>query len=233
MERKSFLFYESFYLAVKDLPKDVQLEVYTAIIRYALYGEEPVSPRPFTASIFALVKPNIDSYTLRVSNGQKGGRRRKDIDVVGNNSTTDTAPSPQPYTATFADEVARMKTDTDWITSAVCKNYSIPAAEAISRLDQFLCHCETECVGKPHSNYDDARRHFCSWMRKACTAEAITPPSATPAATKCKSGRKAYEERKARERDERDAMYQQKRPTPDEINSIIARHSRPAPDNSQ
>lgn len=36
--RDSFVFYRSFYDAIKDLPRDVQGEIYTAIMEYSLYG---------------------------------------------------------------------------------------------------------------------------------------------------------------------------------------------------
>ena len=52
------------------------------------------------------------------------------------------------------------------------------------RLASFLNHCRCEYEGKPHDNINDAKRHFCSWMRKAYTshtepedAQELPPPS--------------------------------------------------------
>ena len=43
--RESFVFYRSFYDAIKDLPRDVQGEIYTAIMEYSLYGKETENQR--------------------------------------------------------------------------------------------------------------------------------------------------------------------------------------------
>ena len=75
MERDSFIFYKSFYEAIRDLPRDIRLEVYTAIMEYALYGRQPEELKPFAKGIFTLIKPNIDVNTARFENGKKGGRK--------------------------------------------------------------------------------------------------------------------------------------------------------------
>lgn len=41
MARDSFVFYRSFFEAIKRMPPDVQTEVYPAIVEYALDGKEP------------------------------------------------------------------------------------------------------------------------------------------------------------------------------------------------
>ena len=38
MDRESFIFYRSFYEAIKCMPQDVQAEIYPAICEYALFG---------------------------------------------------------------------------------------------------------------------------------------------------------------------------------------------------
>lgn len=71
MERESFIFYRSFYEAIKDLPKDIKLEVFTAIVEYALYGRLPEDLKPFARGMFTLIKPNIDVNIVRFENGKK------------------------------------------------------------------------------------------------------------------------------------------------------------------
>lgn len=82
--RDSFVFYRSFYEAIKDLPRDVQGEIYTAIMEYSLYGKETDNLKPITRSVFTLMKPQIDVNNKRFENGKKGaeygckgGRPRK------------------------------------------------------------------------------------------------------------------------------------------------------------
>lgn len=75
--RESFVFYASFYEAIKELPEETQLELYTAICKYSLYGELP-ELSPISRALFTVIKPNIDTATARyiasVENGKKGGR---------------------------------------------------------------------------------------------------------------------------------------------------------------
>lgn len=71
--RDSFVFYRSFYEAIRDLPRDVQGEIYTAIMEYGLYGKETEQLKPIARSIFILLKPIIDANNSRHENAKKGG----------------------------------------------------------------------------------------------------------------------------------------------------------------
>ena len=75
--RDSFIFYRSFYEAIKDLPRDIEGEIYTAIMEYSLYGKETDNLKPVARSIFTLIKPQIDVNNKRFDNGCKGGRPLK------------------------------------------------------------------------------------------------------------------------------------------------------------
>ena len=74
------LFFPSFYEAIEDLPDAERLGAYDAIIRYGLYGELS-DMSPVVKSLFALMKPVIDSsqrrYHAAKENGIKGGRPPK------------------------------------------------------------------------------------------------------------------------------------------------------------
>jgi len=72
--RDSIIFYRSFYEAIKMLPRDVQGEIYTAIMEYGLYGNETEDLKPIAHSIFSLIKPQLDANSKRYNNGCKGGR---------------------------------------------------------------------------------------------------------------------------------------------------------------
>ena len=72
--RDSLIFYKSFYEAIKELPRDVQGEIYTAIMEYGLYGSETEQLKPIARSIFSLIKPQLDANNKRYENGCKGGR---------------------------------------------------------------------------------------------------------------------------------------------------------------
>ena len=75
--RDSFIFYRSFYEAIKGLKSDVQGEIYTAIMEYSLNGKETENLKPMARSMFILIKPLIDANTKKFENGCKGGRPKK------------------------------------------------------------------------------------------------------------------------------------------------------------
>lgn len=72
--RDSFIFYRSFYEAFKELPRDVQGEVFTAICEYSLNGITTENLKPIARGMFTLIKPQLDANNQRYKNGAKGGR---------------------------------------------------------------------------------------------------------------------------------------------------------------
>ena len=52
MERESFVFYRSFYEGIKELPRDIQGEVLTAIMEYGLNGVTTENQKPITKAMF-------------------------------------------------------------------------------------------------------------------------------------------------------------------------------------
>ena len=93
--RDSFIFYRSFYEAIKDLQRDIQGEIYTAIMEYSLYGKETDNLKPVARSIFTLIKPQIDVNNKRFDNGCKGGRPlKKETKEKPNNNQKETKEKP-------------------------------------------------------------------------------------------------------------------------------------------
>lgn len=168
MERDSFIFYRSFYEAVKELPKDIRLEVYTAIMEYALYGKSPEGLKPFANGIFTLIKPSIDSNNTRFENGCKGGRKPRKATAATPAATSAATPKPETF-ATLDEEITRLKAEQIWADS-VRKQFDITAEEFTTRLDRFAGHICCESEGRPHDSLTAAKRHFCSWMRIAYKA---------------------------------------------------------------
>ena len=157
MEREYFIFYRSFYEAIRCMNEKVQLQVYTAIAEYALDGIEPTNLCKEAQGMFLLIRPVIDANNSRFKNGKKGGRPRKNPLPVA---------SEPVYSKSFKEESDKMKSDDIW-QEGVCMQFHISKDELLTRLDRFPTHCETECSDKPHRSYGDAQRHFCSWMRIA------------------------------------------------------------------
>lgn len=79
--RDSVVFYRSFYDAIKNIPKDNQLEVYNAIMDYSMYGVDP-DITGIALALFLAFKPQIDANNERYVNGTKGGRPKKEKHMV-------------------------------------------------------------------------------------------------------------------------------------------------------
>ena len=84
MERETFVFYKDWLNVIRDLPSEVQLEVYQAIAEYAIYGNL-IELKPLAKVAFGFVKQTIDRDTQkyisikekRKEAGAKGGRPLK------------------------------------------------------------------------------------------------------------------------------------------------------------
>lgn len=68
--RDSLIFYRSFYEAIKELPKETQAEVYTAIFEYSLNFEE-LELNGLAKTIFTLIRPQLEANNKRFVNGSK------------------------------------------------------------------------------------------------------------------------------------------------------------------
>jgi hypothetical protein len=86
--RNSFVFYISWWEAIKNLPRDVQGDVLTAIIEYGLYGETTEQLKPIAKAMLAMAKSQIDINNQRFENGKKGGRPKPDNNQKGTKQKT-------------------------------------------------------------------------------------------------------------------------------------------------
>lgn len=76
MARDSFIFYRSFYEAIKEVPEDSQLQIYKAISIYALEQEE-IELTGISKAIFSLVKPQLDANYKKYENGKQNKSKTK------------------------------------------------------------------------------------------------------------------------------------------------------------
>ena len=79
-KRDSFIFYRSFYEAVKVLSKEDKADLFEAIAIYALDQKNFVL-NPLPKAMFKLIKPQLDAnykrYSVGIKNGQKGAKYGK------------------------------------------------------------------------------------------------------------------------------------------------------------
>ncbi len=93
--RDSFVFYKSFYEAIETLPKTKKVYLYEAIVRFALFSEEPKLDG-MLQGMFNLIKPQLSANLARYENGKKGGRPRnqKETETKPNNNQKKTNQEP-------------------------------------------------------------------------------------------------------------------------------------------
>ena len=84
MKKETFLFYADWLNVIRDLPSEVQLEVYQAIAEYAIY-DNLIELKPLAKVAFGFIKQTIDRDTQkyisisekRSEAGKRGGRPLK------------------------------------------------------------------------------------------------------------------------------------------------------------
>ena len=74
--RDSYIFYRSFYEAIKELPNENQLEIYNAIAEYSLNFKE-VELSGLSKTIFTLIKPQLEANNKKYLNGSKPKQKQK------------------------------------------------------------------------------------------------------------------------------------------------------------
>lgn len=174
MDRDSFVFYRSFYEAIKCMPSDVQAEIYPAICEYALLGKQPKNLSEVAKGMFALIKPNIDVNTTRFENGKKGGRKKQAKKQDGT--------SEPAYALTYEQEVEQMRSDEKW-RKTICDDFNITAEEYEKRLSRFLDRCNEDKARKGkehHDSFVDCQSHLRYWMTKVYPQQQTIAPQPMP-----------------------------------------------------
>ena len=75
VNRKSFIFYDSFYKAMSYLNDKEKIQYIEAICNYSLF-DITIDMDLKIEAMFALIKPQIDANIKKRENGKKGGRPR-------------------------------------------------------------------------------------------------------------------------------------------------------------
>lgn len=72
--RESFVFYRSFWDAIREMEEPDQLAMFRAICAYALDGKAPALTSAIHRAVFAAIRPNIDTNNAKREGGKRGGR---------------------------------------------------------------------------------------------------------------------------------------------------------------
>ncbi len=112
--KESFIFYRSFYEAIKDLDCDTKVEIYDAICEYSLNQKE-TEIEGMGKAILTLIKPQIDANLKRYKNGCFGGRPK--TKTKPNENQKETKPKPNDNdNVNVNDNVLNICTESDTST---------------------------------------------------------------------------------------------------------------------
>lgn len=100
------IFYDSFYTAIKNLSDEDRLQIYDAIIGFAVEGKEPEKLNSIPQMIYTIAKPMMEANIERKKNGSLGGRPRKDGLPPNRNKFLNFTPSGTDWNK-VADEVVK------------------------------------------------------------------------------------------------------------------------------
>lgn len=98
LKRGGFVFYHSYYDAVKALPREEKLAFIEALMDYAFYDKTPVFDNATKSIAFGLIRANMDvnnrRYDANVANGKKGGAPKGNANAK--RKTTQKQPKNKP-----------------------------------------------------------------------------------------------------------------------------------------
>lgn len=132
--RNSFVFYGSWWEAIKNLPRDVQGDVLTAIIEYGLTGVTTGQLKPIAKAMLAMAKTQIDINNQRFENGKKGGRKK-----TGSNQT-ETKPKPSSNQTETKPKPNVNDNDNDIKEISLSRDKEIPRLEKDIKMPLDECH---------------------------------------------------------------------------------------------
>ena len=93
--KESFVFYRSFYEAIKMLPEEDRLQIYDAISELALNGNQ-TETTGYASVVMKLVEPQILANNRRYKNACKGGRPKNQTETKPKPKSNQTETKPKP-----------------------------------------------------------------------------------------------------------------------------------------
>ncbi|WP_417873890.1 DUF6291 domain-containing protein [Xanthomarina gelatinilytica] len=190
MERDSAVFYRSFYEASKDLPGEVQTDIYRAMFEYAFYKNE-IDLEGTAKAIFTLIKPQLDANIRKYENGKNGGRPSKnenqeETKPKAKNNQEETKPKGNENVSASANASLNYNSNADVdgyaekVTIAAARDLFLKNEEVVSAIKELfliksdselkewlrLYHLHLTTEKKSEKTPQDYISHFKSCMKK-------------------------------------------------------------------
>ena len=113
MEREGFVFYRSFYDALKGMEAEMCKACFVALCEYGLNGNDNTDD-PVAAAILAMARPTIEKNNQMYENGKKGGRPKNQTKPNENQIKPNETKTNQPETKQKPTETETVtETETD------------------------------------------------------------------------------------------------------------------------
>lgn len=116
MEREGFVFYRSFYDALKGMEAEMCKACFVALCEYGLNGNDNTDD-PVAAAILAMARPTIEKNNHMYENGKKGGRPKNQTKPNENQIKPNETKTNQP-------ETKQKPTETETVTETDKKSVS-------------------------------------------------------------------------------------------------------------
>lgn len=145
MDKRSFVFYFSFYDAICELSDEMQLHLYNAIMRYSFFGEE-VELSAIERGYFKLIRPQLEANQKRYENGCKGGAPKGNQNAKKQPQSNSETTSIQPKDN---QETTQNNQKQPNVNDNVNVNVNENANEYISAGQSSAAHTQTDRFIKP------------------------------------------------------------------------------------
>lgn len=191
------IFYKSFYDGIEQMPEDEQLAAYKMIFEYA-FNDIQMPYDGLANVVFHLVKPQIDANRKRRSDGEKGGRPKKETigfedkkPVVSKMEKTE-KPNVNENVNANANVKKRLAPDdasscagrfllNDATEYAVSENDVVTYQQLYPGIDvrQELRNIEAWCLSNPKNRKtrNGAKRFLNAWLSRAQNSARVEKPA--------------------------------------------------------
>lgn len=128
MEREGFVFYRSFYDALKGMEAEMCKACFVALCEYGLNGNDKASD-PVAMAILAMARPTIEKNNQMYENGKKGGRAKtkpNQMETKSNQTETKSNQSEtKPNQTITKSKPTETETETETVTETETETDSV------------------------------------------------------------------------------------------------------------
>ena len=144
--RESFVFYQSFHNAAKNLTTEQYGAFYMALNTYVFMEEEPEIDDPIVRAMFEMARPQIDATERKRTNGSKGGAPKGNDNAKKTTNVENTAEESDEKTTNVELKTTLVNFETTNVENKT-SNEECRIENVECRIENVECRIENvECV---------------------------------------------------------------------------------------